>query len=345
MQKDLYDTEEVARADMATIWSRALYGGLGRWIDREDDDGGKDDDGDGMSNETEEVMKSIYKSSQAIVSVFDFYASTDVDSPYDMGMNDFKLFVGQCGLGSREHTTCKLSDIDRTWVAINAKSKRLEMLADQQAKAGLRAPVRRAAVQDTDTTSLSIDEFVQMLVRIATMRFVHSGELHDVSEAVERLMDSIICPSVDQRLLSSQNNFRRTFLYTPAVDAVLWSHVSSLRAMFGSLQRNDGGRASTMMTLESWMEFVRRLELLGTDLTERDATLSFMWSRMAVPNRHSDMGQAKTRHLPFEGFLEGLVRLSAVKALPTDEEVAVETLNALPDRITGRPHSYHWPPA
>ena len=53
-----------------------------------------------------------------------------------------------------------------------------------------------------------------------------------------------------------------------------------------------------------------------------EAVQAFVCSRMAVIDGRSEMGKAKERCLPFEGFLEALVRLSRLKALPTDSDLA-----------------------
>lgn len=43
---------------------------------------------------------------------------------------------------------------------------------------------------------------------------------------------------------------------------------------------------------------------------------------MCVVDNTGARGGARETSLPFEGFLEALVRVSAMKALPTDEEIA-----------------------
>lgn len=77
-----------------------------------------------------------------------------------------------------------------------------------------------------------------------------------------------------------------------------------------------------LLTLSGWAGFLRRLELVDQDLSEDEANRSFVAARMAVIDGYSDLGQFKERCLPFEGFLEALVRLSLTKALPTDADIA-----------------------
>ena len=67
---------------------------------------------------------------------------------------------------------------------------------------------------------------------------------------------------------------------------------------------------------------LRALEMMQDDLTDRDATLCFVWSRMCVIDPRTRLGHMKESHLPFEGFLEALCRLAILKALPTDYEIS-----------------------
>jgi hypothetical protein len=63
-------------------------------------------------------------------------------------------------------------------------------------------------------------------------------------------------------------------------------HESSLRALFNvhaRVARPTGARKlGLLLGLLEWKLLMRRLELLQGDLTERDATLCFVTSRMAV---------------------------------------------------------------
>ena len=63
-------------------------------------------------------------------------------------------------------------------------------------------------------------------------------------------------------------------------------------------------------------------ELIDADLTERDATLAFVWSRMRVVDEQTDLGRIKVTHLTFEDFLEAICRCSVCKAWPTRAEIA-----------------------
>ena len=64
------------------------------------------------------------------------------------------------------------------------------------------------------------------------------------------------------------------------------------------------GPAKKLLTYESWHQFVKRLNFVGPDLSSRDATMAFVWSRMAVTDPHTDKGSIRARCLTYEGFME-----------------------------------------
>ena len=78
------------------------------------------------------------------------------------------------------------------------------------------------------------------------------------------------------------------------------------------------GPAKKLLSFPSWLGFIKRVDLIGLDLSERDAALSFVWARTCVAEPYSEKGALRTLHLPFEGFLEACCRVAALKALPDD---------------------------
>ncbi|KOO32951.1 flagellar associated protein [Chrysochromulina tobinii] len=106
------------------------------------------------------------------------------------------------------------------------------------------------------------------------------------------------------------------------------SRIEFLAALvhLGINSASDGGEVgqkhmASLCSFSEWQMFVKLCKLIGPDLTERDAKLSFAWARMAVINGASEQGAVKESNLPFEGFLEACCRLAVLKSLPTDAEI------------------------
>ena len=76
------------------------------------------------------------------------------------------------------------------------------------------------------------------------------------------------------------------------------------------------------MDLKEWMASLHAMEIfVGADLTDREAVMCFVWSRMAVADATSLRGVIKDSSLKFEDWLEAIARLACLKALPTCQEI------------------------
>ena len=80
-----------------------------------------------------------------------------------------------------------------------------------------------------------------------------------------------------------------------------------------------------MMSVGEWMAFMDHIGMFETkQLSTNQARLIFMWSRVRAVEDYSDESEIRLRHMFFEDFMEGLLRVSTMIALPTDAEL-VET--------------------
>jgi hypothetical protein len=186
------------------------------------------------------------------------------------------------------------------------------------------------------------------------------NQMDDVSDAVERLFYEHIEPSLgqphagrSQPKVPLPDAFRTGVCYTEEVSNTLLRHAPSLRVLFNTLakltyehSRMEGralpkpGKARQLkrtdpdspfkanwivvpghISLRVWAAFLLD-GLLLKGLNLRDVSLCFLYSVMAVVDGQTEAGFVKERHLPFEGFLEALVRLTACVALPTDVQLA-----------------------
>ena len=179
---------------------------------------------------------------------------------------------------------------------------------------------------DATGGALSRHEWICLLVRAAIARYVLSGDVSEVSEAVRRLLRDVIAPKLEPTATEDANAFRRKCCLVEPTDAVLRKHEEALRAMFERYIYSEEGAAPRegaplLMRFVEWKEFCLDLHLVDDQLTLRDATLCFALSRMRVADEHTERGWQRTTALSFEDFLEAFVRLSMRKSLPTDAEV------------------------
>ena len=87
---------------------------------------------------------------------------------------------------------------------------------------------------------------------------------------------------VAPQTFADYNSFRG-IAYAPAVNQVLAQHEASLRNVFTvAAGGGSSGAGSKLLGLHEWRRLLKGLGLIGRDVTERDATLCFCCSRMAV---------------------------------------------------------------
>ncbi len=180
---------------------------------------------------------------------------------------------------------------------------------------------------------LSRGEFQIALVLVGIAKYILSGELTDVSEAMERLLRVDILSRLGEFVTSDADVFRRCYCYPETTCVVLRRHEATLHVIFeyiASFQQSAESQADAKgyrskvptINLKEWLGALRYLEIIDLDLSERDALRCFSWSRMGVEDYQSIKGNYKNTVLPFEGFLEALCRVSAQKAMPLEEELA-----------------------
>ena len=210
-------------------------------------------------------------------------------------------------------------------------------------KVGVLAPTARAQVSARDKAAalaarqasgaespklsgsartLSRHEWLQALVRLAIIRYVLPGErsverCEDVSDAIHKLLFDDLVPRLDSALCQSSNEIRSQYCYTEAMDTTLQKYEQYLRSLFMAFAW-DGieTEAAARLGLNEWVEFVKAFGIVDKDVTMREVTLAFAWSRMWVVNEHSKGSQRKLNGLSFEDFLEAFIRISLLKGWP-----------------------------
>lgn len=333
--RDLYDTEDLRMRRFDQDYQRALGMGLINIIMRNDDgddDGILDEDGDGIPDEVEEVAEVMWRHNALLYALFNHYTSIS-HTLNTVSLNSWTTFIQDCQLVDKESRFCKLANFDQAFLQADALGKRAERLqAAKEAEEHHRAMMSgkteaKGRVVKDQEHMLARGEFYCALVLIGINKYVLSGELTDVSEAMHRLLAVDVQYHLGKLVTTDRNVFRRCFCYPEATCLVLKRYERQLHdifeyiASFGSgVTSATSGKVPTI-TLKEWLGALKHLEIMDLDLSERDALRCFSWSRMAVEDDQSVKGNYKNTVLPFEGFMEGLCRIAAQKALPTEDEV------------------------
>ena len=310
--KDVVDSTETKFKVFESHW-RLLLPFCTKLIIKNDDNGAEDDDGDGIPDEIQEVGECLWAHQDTTFSIFTYYASLESDADMEnIGMNAWTQFCIDFKLIDKKSKLCKAADLDRLFIAVDAQSMR----AGQEANKG------QGKTQDK-LKALSRVEWLAALVHIAILKYIKTEKETDVSEAMERLLAVDITARLTPACTEA-NVFRREVLYTKEVTDELIHQRESLWNIFEGVAGSTGGKNnvnSLLVDLNEWRTSIRALHLIDKDITERDVTLCFAWSRFYVPEKKSLKAMIRIRSLDFLGWLEALVRLAMLKALPTEEEI------------------------
>ena len=238
------------------------------------------------------------------------------------------------------------SDLDRVFIAVDTKASHMaKAAAEEAAKAG-----KKAAPDNDEKKALTRVEFFTAIMQVAVAKLVKPGKASSLPEGLHKLCVDHIEPLINWDIFPDPNLFRRA-CYVGAVSNELAEHEESLRVLHAELCEAEFGAYAKRLGSKTWLRFLKSIQfIVGVDLSERDCNLCFVWSRMAVAGAPG----LKDDCLPFEGFLEAIVRtfplnirddfvpvasqkptyarrliaiassqcrVAAIKALPTDDEI------------------------
>ena len=307
-----------------TDWASLLQMNLVKLVLAHDDDldPERDENNDGIPDEVEEVGVVLWDSWEIINALFYFYATSCGCSTgrfEHLTLNAFSEFMITFRLCSKRGQFCKRRDADGCFLATEA--------ADID-------PNRNQGTTNQGKGKLGRLQFICALVRWAIRKYVMPKLIEDVSEALQKMLETDLLGLLggslgfefSRTVFIDKDAFRRRHLYNEQMSCALCEHEGSLRSLFEILSATstDGPQcreAQKLVDLNEWLSFVRAAGLTGYDASERNAALCFVWSRVTVVDRTKRNGAVRDTCLPFEGFLEAICRLSALKALPTLEEL------------------------
>ena len=101
------------------------------------------------------------------------------------------------------------------------------------------------------------------------------------------------------------------------------AHKKSLQAVFIGIADSSGGPVGNsmeklMLDYGEFHMFLKNARILGKDVSDREAKLCFAWSRMSTFDSRSTKGCLRETNLPFEGFVEAIIRIAMCKVTLLD---------------------------
>ena len=336
--KDYYENEAARLAMFKTDWRFAHQGhGLDKLIVNIDGIGPSgesvwaDKDRNGVHDAVDATKEVLWRNCEMLYGVFDYYCTIfgtkqTEHGEYDvfnMYQNAYCEFYRDCGLDQQ----CANSILMYIWAMINAEE-------------------RKTAHLDPFNLKLSFNrhEFIQSIVRIAIATYLTgigvpvapgespsaapSKELQErtVAGAVAQLCDDIK-QNAPPECHQNSNTFRKHRCYNEFTDAALRKHEGSLRRIFevyaaGNRDINDKLQDHSMMSVGEWCEFLKHIGLFDMgQVSQFGAKIIFKWSLIRTARNYEASSLLKLRNMYFEDFLEALVRVACVMALPNDEEI------------------------
>ena len=231
-------------------------------------------------DEVQQVGEVLHAHHQTLHLIFAYYASYSDELHY-LTLNAWTQLTEDFRFAKASSKFCKKSDLDRLFISIDTMSIMMEkeQLRAMKAASGSSSNVFLSAELQDRQKALSRIEFMGALVHLAIFKYVKTGEVARVSDALERLIGIDMVSRVHPRVIALPDRFRRECVH-PGRGVRSW-YEDSLRNIFDCLCALSAGRGH-LNEPKSWRDGMVAMNLLSADLGERDVTLCFSWSRMCV---------------------------------------------------------------
>ena len=342
--KDFYETDAAMERTFATDWTIAREAhNLAQFIQRfQAKAEGLSDGSDilaALADEIDQVKKELWKDHNLIWGAFEYYSALYENEPDDHG--EFNIF-------SMTLNAFLTLTRDAGYINCFVPVRYLELVfetVDVDGDAVRERVVKSGATIDTRNARrrLNRHEFFEAIVHIAVVRYMITttpfgtkakdkqpkvAMIKDVSEAVRKCLHDIRgnLPNVVRQ---DSNRFRSRFCYIEETDQMLMKHKETLQNIYAQYASEnhtlDELHSRKLMSVGELYQLVADLGLVATgNITLHEVKLIFLWSRIRSVPDYSARAQRFLRNLFFEDFLEAIVRLSLMTALPTDAEL-IET--------------------
>jgi len=195
---------------------------------------------------------------------------------------------------------------DLIWVSVNTSKESIS-------QAAYNSPIR-----------FTRGEFLEFIVRACVQENTPQEKMaSNVRTFCQELVGYLALSPDAEKILHDADAFRREHCYPRETDAMLKHHDETLRSVFAVYAEKGAGGIEVdgsidLMSCAQWMALMRDVDF-SKECGVRNLYLIFAHSRMCVISESKKSPQIT--QLTYEGFLEAIVRLSLLKALPTDKEM------------------------
>lgn len=266
-----------------------------------------------------------------LVRIFCYYSTIDADVSrmvHCMSHTGFMLFLDESGL-------CDIHPNEETMRAVQVPTSRHAKGRGEDGWELLWISVNESAGSKEQRSwnlkaRLTRNEFIEILVRAAIDDDDDGPQNPEemprvLQELFEDMMNVGRQPHAGM-VLHDRNAFLRTYCYRREVCAVLAHHEKTLRSIYTVYSELGSGAvdlegSSGLMGVHEFHNFVHDIGIIR-EIGHRTIFAIFGLSRMLTFNEASSKDHNSTlTQLTYEGFLEAVVRLALVKALPSDRDM------------------------
>lgn len=279
----------------------------------------------------EDIMDGLFEHYPMILRVFTYYSCIGSETSgvvYGIGRAGYTRMINDARLDALD-----INDTGRRSPSGDRKVARHAKLRGEDGFDLLWATVNTTSTTNnksqTSTNSkerLARSEFLEWLVRAATDELPPKDFGQNVRWLCEDMGYFLGLHENATLIFTNTNWFRLDACYLDEVNMVLTRHQQTLRSIFDvyAAATGVGGDVAERADLMNYEEWSLLWSTLGftRELSDRKVGTIFSNSRMMVINENSKLGKsAQLERLPFEGFLEAMVRVADVKILPLEDEV------------------------
>ena len=279
----------------------------------------------------EDIMDGLFEHYPMILRVFTYYSCIGSETSgvvYGIGRAGYTRMINDARLDALD-----INDAGRRSPSGDRKVARHAKLRGEDGFDLLWATVNTTSTTKNKNQSstnskerLARSEFLEWLVRAATDELPPKDFGQNVRWLCEDMGYFLGLHENAALIFTNTNWFRLDACYLDEVNMVLTRHQQTLRSIFDvyAAATGVGGDVAERADLMNYEEWSLLWSTLGftRELSDRKVGTIFSNSRMMVINEYSKSGKSvQLERLPFEGFLEAMVRVADVKILPLEDEV------------------------